>query len=111
MRALPTAGPAFLPPAPLQPAHAVADTFCMRGRAYQPLIAYLAGQSAPACTLTFAQIEAVLGWRLPVTAHAPGWWRDRHQSHVRALAAAGWRADATQVWRDRITFARIGVPA
>ncbi len=74
---------------------------------YQPLVAYLATQPmAAACTLTFLQIATALGRPLPVQAHAPYWWRDRERSVARALAAAGWRADTTQLWRDRVTVWR-----
>ena len=78
------------------------------GSAYQPLVAYLATQPrAAACTLTFLQIETALGRPLPVQAHAPDWWRNPTRSVAPALAAAGWRAETTQLWRDRVTFVRV----
>ena len=65
---------------------------------YQPLADYLAGLPAEVTTvtLTFPQIEAVLGAPLPRSAlHAPFWanaWRPRAVlSQTRAVQGAGWR--------------------
>ncbi len=59
---------------------------------YQPLADFLADHPGPEATLTFAQLEGILGAPLPAAAWTRGWWvNDRvaaPQAH--AWLAAGW---------------------
>ncbi len=60
---------------------------------YQPLIDYLAAQTARAVTLSFAQIEALIGAPLSVSASGmPTAWHRATQMHVRRWREMGWRA-------------------
>ena len=61
---------------------------------YAPLTQYLAAQPGATVTLTFADIEALLGAPLPASARRrTDWWGNhiRSQSHTRAWTAVGWR--------------------
>ena len=76
---------------------------------YQPLAAYLADQPGPTAMLTFAQIEALLGFPLPPTAYTQhSWWSGAVGGHaqVRAWQAAGWRVEQVRVRARTVTFAR-----
>ncbi len=74
---------------------------------YQPLGAYLARQAGPTYTLTFPQIEAILGRPLPPIAHARrDWWTNvpaRSQADHGWLAA-GWQVDSVDRGRQTVTF-------
>jgi hypothetical protein len=63
---------------------------------YQPLVEFVAAYPEPAVTLTFEQIEAIIGSPLPVSACvSPAYWSWPHGNglaHVRLLRAAGWDA-------------------
>lgn len=60
---------------------------------FTPLIAYLAASDQDAVTLTLAEIEALVGRSLSVTAHtSQAWWVQASGRHVRDLQAIGWRA-------------------
>lgn len=64
-----------------------------RRTVYQPLIDHLAASTAPVVWLTFAEIERILGTRLPPSArtHASFWTRSGN-AHVRGWRAFGWGA-------------------
>lgn len=90
----------------------------MRGmgpRKYAPLRDYLAGQppTIDALTLTFAQIEALIGGPLPVTAQTRQFWVNRRRawdasSQARAWHDAGWRVAAVSLAHPgTVTFARL----
>jgi len=56
---------------------------------YQPLLGYLQRQEQTEVTLTFGEIEALLGDRLPTSARTRrAWWSNRSKG---ALQAAAWR--------------------
>ncbi len=60
---------------------------------YQPLIAFLATQHERDLTLTFAEIEAIIGMPLSVSASNDcDVWHSTRQSHVRRWQEMGWRA-------------------
>jgi hypothetical protein len=61
---------------------------------YAPLVAYIAACPSAPVRLTFAEIEAILGRPLAVSAQvAPHFWRDAHtQRFVADLRALGWEA-------------------
>ena len=79
----------------------------MRGK-YAPLAAYLAAQSGETAVLSFAEIETLIGARLPRTARRPGWWSNSPESfpHARTWLASGWRVQTVNLaWRT-VTFIR-----
>lgn len=80
---------------------------------YTPLETYL--RSLPGgrkdITLSFAEIEDILKFRLPDSAYEDDrWWRHETEgNHVnkRAWANAGWRVDSLDVNRKWVTFLRL----
>ena len=59
---------------------------------YDPLSDYLRQQTASELTLSFPEIERVIGGPLPLSAMRPQWWANetsRSTAHVQCLA---WRA-------------------
>jgi hypothetical protein len=80
------------------------------GSAYQPLVEYLAAQSADAVTLSFAQIEALIRRRLPASAYLAAWWtaKDRKSMRFQNWRAAGWEATTFVSHEDdrQVTFQR-----
>jgi hypothetical protein len=76
---------------------------------YQPLQRWLATQSdRQALTMNFADVEQVLGERLPASAHNHrAWWAD-DASHVHATAwpAAGWPVEGVDQVRRNVRLRR-----
>jgi len=65
----------------------------LRRSRYQPLADDLAARREQRITLTFADIEAILGAPLPLTATvAAAWWVWPGYPHVRRWRVAGWQA-------------------
>ncbi len=60
---------------------------------YQPLVEYLAAQTEKALTLSFTEIEAIVGVPLPETMRV-GYelWKSAEHALVWRLEARGWRA-------------------
>jgi hypothetical protein len=76
---------------------------------YQPLESFLAGRPDRELPMTFAEVEALLGFRLPPSARAhPQWWSNNVGSHVavRAWRDAGWRTSRVDVGGERVVFVR-----
>jgi hypothetical protein len=74
---------------------------------YTPLIAYLAAQEGNHVTLTFAEIEAIIGVPLSVSAQvSDAIWMSQRERLGRDLAASGWRAHL-RVRGHAVTFQRI----
>ena len=76
-------------------------------RKYQPLTDYLAGQPGSQVTLTFREIEQLVG-ALPLGAFARTWWSNnvRRSSPVLAWRSVGWRVEAVETLNRRVTFVR-----
>ena len=75
---------------------------------YGPLAAYLAAQPTDTVRLTFEEIEAMLGERLPPSAWSTRWWADAPagHSHAQAWMSAGWRVVAVERRPRAVTFER-----
>lgn len=76
---------------------------------YQPLADFLAAQPGGEVTLTFAQIEEVVGRPLPAGAQSPAWWSTaRALQQSKAWLRVGWRVRrvATQGGGHVVTFVR-----
>ncbi len=74
---------------------------------YQPLGAYLARQPGSTHTLTFREVEAILGQPLPSSAYARRDWWTNDPGHSQAdygWLAAGWRVDTVDRRRQAVTF-------
>ena len=79
---------------------------------YDPLASYLAEQSAGTCTLTFREVEDIIGDSLPNSAREPrnyeSWWAN-DRTHVQASSwlDAGWSTQGKPDLREeRIRFVR-----
>lgn len=78
-----------------------------QGSKYNPLYSHLRRQGTEEVTLTFAQIEALIGERLPASARAQrAWWSNRKQGAVQAQAwmGAGYHVEDLDLTRERVTF-------
>ena len=74
---------------------------------YGRLSGHLSGRAERATTLTFDELERLLGAQLPVEAYERrGWWEDRRRPHSRAWRRAGWRVEAADVLSRVVTFVR-----
>ncbi len=77
---------------------------------YQPLGDWLAAQPGEHVTLTFAQVEQILGQRLPPSAwtdHAWWWGTERRQeSAAWVWLAAGWRLAVVARQDASVTYVR-----
>ena len=78
---------------------------------YNPLRDYLRQQTSPRLELSFVEIEAILGRRLPPSAYARQWWisgRNSQQTTVwqRAWQSAGYDASLV-LGADRVQFRRL----
>lgn len=58
---------------------------------YAPLAAYLSEQAQPEFSLSFDEIEAVIGVPLPTSAERPQWWANTVAAHTNVQREA-WRA-------------------
>jgi hypothetical protein len=81
------------------------------GGSYAPLGAHLAGLADDLVTLSFAQLEGILGRPLPASArrHRAWWSNERSGSHTHAWAwmANGWRVDAVDFTSGTMRFRRL----
>jgi hypothetical protein len=80
---------------------------------YAPLGAYLAGQPGPTHTLTFPEVEAILGRPLPAsaaTAQAWAWWTNDagHSQADYGWLAAGWLVERIDRRQQTVTFRKGG---
>jgi hypothetical protein len=79
---------------------------------YQPLTDFLSASSVHHLPLTFAEVEAILGAKLPSSAYEhPAWWaNDSGRSHVQAKAwlSAGFETEQIDKQAKKLVFKRIG---
>ncbi|MCY3830879.1 MAG: hypothetical protein OXF89_17280 [Rhodospirillaceae bacterium] len=81
-----------------------------RGK-YAPLYRHLLSMAGPDWRASFAEVEAVLGFRLPDSArlHRP-WWansaKGNGHSHALAWQAAGWKTGEIDLDAETLLFAR-----
>ena len=81
---------------------------------YDPLAKFLATQQDALLTLTFQQVEGILGCTLPPSAHHhDAWWSNElHGTHVqsRSWTHAGWVVANADRHAQRVTWVR-GTPS
>jgi hypothetical protein len=76
---------------------------------YDPLRRYLKSRTTEQSPMTFADVERVLGFALPLSARVhPTWWSNNTGTHVgvRAWRDAGWRTSRVDVPGERVVFVR-----
>jgi len=81
-----------------------------RSGSYDALATHLLGLSAPTVTLTFTDLECLLGRTLPASARAHrAWWsneRSGAHTHARAWMGVGWMVDRVDLRDATVTFRR-----
>jgi hypothetical protein len=80
------------------------------GSKYSPLHQYLRRQRADRLVLTFAEIERLLGSRLPASASRRGFWSNRGRGGLQASAwlEAGYEVDSVDLSKRRVQLVRPG---
>jgi plasmid stability protein len=77
---------------------------------YAPLTRFLRQQEAPRVTMTFHEVEEVLGFSLPASAWKyPAWWSNAAagQSQVKSWRDAGWETRDLDLRGRKVTFVRV----
>jgi hypothetical protein len=81
---------------------------------YESLPQFLASVHGSIKRLGFADIERILGFRLPISAYKhEAWWSNNAtgHSHARAWLEAGWRTEALDLAGRSVIFRRLGHPS
>ncbi len=75
---------------------------------YEPLTQFLQNQPGREVRLSFAQIEQIVGFKLPAAAqHERAWWSNAPtDADNKAWLAAGFRSDAIDLSAGELTFRR-----
>lgn len=76
---------------------------------YTPLRDFLIEQDQALVPMTFAQIERLLGQRLPASKASRAWWSNNPDNNVmtREWLAAGYVAEAVDIKREKLVFRRM----
>jgi DNA-binding XRE family transcriptional regulator len=77
------------------------------GSKYQPLLDYLSQRDSSEVTLTFAEIEAMMGGKLPDSARSNrGWWSNRSKGALQAAAwmQAGYLVEGLDLDKEQVVF-------
>lgn len=79
---------------------------------YERLGAYLRGQRTERVPMTFAEIERVVGTKLPKSQKHQAWWSNSTSNNVmtRVWLDAGYRTEQVDVERKRLVFRRVRAP-
>jgi hypothetical protein len=80
---------------------------------YEPLPQFLAAARSSTKRLSFAEIERILGFKLPKSAYDhEAWWSNNAtgHSHARAWLDAGWRTQDLNLAERIVTFRRSSPP-
>ena len=77
---------------------------------YEPLADYLRTLSRDTCSLSFLDIERIIGCALPASAreHRSWWGNDRTHTQARAWMLAGFGAEPTSQRIEPVVFRRAG---
>jgi hypothetical protein len=78
---------------------------------YEPLAAFLRDQRADEVAMTFAELERIVGVKLPPKAqHYRAWWSNNSSNNVmtKVWIDAGFRSEQVDLTARRLVFRRIG---
>lgn len=77
-----------------------------RRGSYEPLRAYLDQDKGTVVTLSFKDIERIVGRSLPASArnHRAWWANARTHTHARTWMDTGWKVDSVNLTAQRVTF-------
>ena len=75
---------------------------------YEPLRSFLKSKGAPVIPMSFAEIEKVLGFKLPNSQRYPAWWSNNPTNNVMTneWLAAGYRTEQVDIEAGRLVFRR-----
>lgn len=76
---------------------------------YEPLPQFLSSVGGTLHRMSFAEIERILGFKLPKSAYEhEAWWSNNAtgHSHAHAWMKFGWRTEAVDLSRRKVTFQR-----
>jgi DNA-binding transcriptional regulator YiaG len=77
----------------------------MKPGKYEPLYQHLRRSGKDELTLTFAEIERLIGGNLPESAYERGWWGNRRNAlQASAWMEAGYHAKDLDLGKKRVTF-------
>ena len=79
---------------------------------YEPLRTYLEGRSTEAVSMTFSEIEKILGFKLPRSQAYPAWWSNNPTNNVMTneWLAAGYKTEQVDVEGRKLVFRRTSLP-
>ena len=81
---------------------------------YSSLKEYLKELPRGEWNAAFADVERILGRKLPKSAYEyPAWWANNPtgHSHSRAWVEAGWKTAGVDIANQRLTFQRMDIPS
>ncbi len=75
---------------------------------YEPLRHYLEGRATQMVPMTFAEIEKVLGFKLPESQRYPAWWSNNPTNNVMTneWLAAGFKTEQVDIEGRKLVFRR-----
>ncbi len=73
---------------------------------YAPLRSFLQKRGTDVVPMTFAEIERVLGFRLPNSKNYPAWWSNNPTNNVMTSEwlAAGYKTEQVDIEKGRLVF-------
>jgi len=101
--------PVGAPPAGARQSSAMASAAARRHSGkYAPLYRWLLTQDASTLTMTFGEVEEVLGFPLPNSCrqHTPHWHSYDGSAVARAIVDAGWKASRVHLSDEQLTLVR-----
>ncbi len=75
---------------------------------YEPLRSYLESRGTEEVPMTFAEIERVLGSKLPNSKSHPAWWSNNPSNNVmtRVWLEAGYKSERIDIGGEKLVFRR-----
>ena len=75
---------------------------------YEPLRAFLIGQRSERVPVNFAQLESVLGFKLPASKQYPAWWSNSPSNNpmTKVWLEAGFATEQVDIGDERLVFRR-----
>jgi len=80
---------------------------------YEPLGTFLRAQKLQAVSMTFAEIEKVLKFKLPASKKYPAWWSNNSSNNVmtQQWLDAGYETESVDVRGEKLVFRRKSLAA
>lgn len=76
---------------------------------YEPLGAYLSAQSRAHIPMSFAEIEDIIGEKLPASKQYPAWWSNSPTNNVmtKEWLSAGYQTESVDIAGEKLVFRRV----